>query len=124
MKIGEIVSNSQFIQKSKINNLHESESSLKIDLSKNTHENVETVAHVKREIDEEQLKAVIKGMNDFLEPTRTALKFEYHEKLKEYYVTIVNPESNEVIKEIPAKKLLDAYASMAELMGFIVDETV
>lgn len=74
-------------------------------------------------VDKKQVKDVVDSMNKFLEPAHTALKFEFHEKLDEYYVTIINPDTKEVVKEIPPKKLLDAYASMAELMGFLVDET-
>ena len=42
----------------------------------------------------------------FLTPLDTSLKFEFHEELNEYYVTIVDNTSNEVIKEIPPKKCL------------------
>lgn len=68
------------------------------------------------------LKNRVDGMNEFLEPTTTAVKFQFHEKLNEYYVQIVDSKTDEVLKEIPNKKFLDMYASMTELMGLIVDE--
>ncbi|TAA72232.1 flagellar protein FlaG [Planococcus salinarum] len=84
-------------------------------------------AHSTEEIHQEQITKEmvlnrIEGMNDFLEPTTTAVKFLLHEGLNEYYVQVINPLTDEVLKEIPNKKFLDMYASMTELMGLIVDE--
>lgn len=64
----------------------------------------------------------IEGMNEFLEPTSTAVKFQLHEELNEYYIQVIDSKTNEVLKEIPNKKFLDMYASMTEMMGFMVDE--
>lgn len=54
----------------------------------------------------------------------TSIKFELHDKLDRYYVSVIDKNTDEVIKEIPPKKMLDMYAAMAEFMGFIVDEKV
>lgn len=74
-----------------------------------------------RQLSKEEMKKVVQGMNEFLKPSNTHLKFEFHEKLEEYYITMVDDETREVIKEIPAKKLLDMYASMKEYLGILVD---
>lgn len=71
-----------------------------------------------------EVKTVVSQMNGFLEPLRTNLKFEYHEELNEYYVTVVNPITNETIKEIPPKKMLDMYAAMVGFMGILIDEKI
>lgn len=73
-------------------------------------------------ITKEMVQNRIEGMNEFLEPTTTVVKFLLHEDLNEYYVQVINPLTDEVLKEIPNKKFLDMYASMTELMGLIVDE--
>ncbi len=75
-------------------------------------------------IDQEKLSELVDGLNKFLTPVETFLKFELHEQLGEYYVTIVDHRTNEVIKEIPPKKMLDLYAFMLEKIGLIVDERV
>ncbi|WML46069.1 flagellar protein FlaG [Neobacillus sp. PS3-40] len=72
----------------------------------------------------EKVKEIVKGLNDFLQPAHTSIKFKLHEKLNEYYVTIVDDITNEVVKEIPAKKLLDTYADMAEHLGLLVDKKI
>lgn len=74
--------------------------------------------------DKVKIDSLTEKLNKFNEIERTNVKFELHEDLHEYYVTIVNTKTDEVIKEIPAKKMLDMYAAMAEHMGFLVDETV
>src|SRR5699024_4597629 len=47
-----------------------------------------------------------------------------HEEIERYFVSVVNPETDEIIREIPPKKMLDMYAKMAEYMGFLVDEKI
>jgi flagellar protein FlaG len=76
------------------------------------------------EISKEKLERVVKGMNEFLQPTKTSLKFEMHEELKEFYVKIVDSVTQEVVKEIPSKKILDMYAEMTRFLGLVVDKKI
>jgi len=72
----------------------------------------------------DDVKSTVEKLNDFIDPVRTNLKFVFHEDLHEYYVTVVNPLTDEVIREIPPKKMLDMYAAMTEYMGLLVDEKI
>uniref|UniRef100_C5D7S6 Flagellar protein FlaG protein n=1 Tax=Geobacillus sp. (strain WCH70) TaxID=471223 RepID=C5D7S6_GEOSW len=76
------------------------------------------------EISKEKLEEVVKGLNEFLQPSQTSLKFKLHDELQEYYVQIINERTNEVIREIPPKKLLDMYAAMMEFVGLVVDKKI
>jgi flagellar protein FlaG len=76
------------------------------------------------EVKKEKLDDIIEGMNEFLQASNTSLKFELHEKLNEYYVTIVDDITHEVVKEIPSKKMLDMYAAMTEYVGLMVDKKI
>ncbi|MBS4200378.1 flagellar protein FlaG [Bacillus sp. FJAT-49732] len=72
-----------------------------------------------------QLEKVVNSMNDFLQASPTThLKFQYHDKLNEYYVTIVDEVTHEVVKEIPAKRMLDIFAAMTEYLGLMVDKKI
>ncbi|MFB6468943.1 flagellar protein FlaG [Cytobacillus sp. Hz8] len=73
---------------------------------------------------QKKVQEVVKGLNDFIEPSRTSLKFEYHEKLDEYYVKLIDENTHEVIREIPSKKVLDMYAAMKEFLGLMVDKKI
>lgn len=71
-----------------------------------------------------EVKTTVEKLNNFIEPSLSDLQFVFHEDLHEYYVTVVDPLTKEVIKEIPPKKMLDMYAAMAEYMGFFVDKKI
>jgi len=77
-----------------------------------------------KEVSIRDVKTTVEKLNDFMDPVRTNLKFVFHEDLHEYYVTVINPLTDEVIREIPPKKMLDMYAAMTEFMGLLVDEKV
>ncbi|SDC58247.1 flagellar protein FlaG [Pelagirhabdus alkalitolerans] len=70
------------------------------------------------------IESMVDGLNEFLEPVRTSIKFEMHDKLERYYVKVVDSQTEELIREIPPEDMLDMYAAMAEFMGFIVDEKI
>jgi flagellar protein FlaG len=76
------------------------------------------------DLSKEELEKVVKGMNEFLLPSNTSLKFEMHEELKEYYVKIIDSQTQEVVKEIPSKKILDMYAAMTKFVGLLVDKKI
>lgn len=80
--------------------------------------------YLQENVKKEDVKLAVHKINDFLEPISTNLKFVYHEELNDYYVTIVDPSTDEVIREIPPKKMLDMYVAMAQYMGLLVDEKI
>src|SRR5699024_4206145 len=75
-------------------------------------------------LQKEDIQTVVDQLNGFIEPLRTNLQFILHDKLEEYYITVIDVETEEVIREIPPKEILDTYAAMAEYMGLLVDEKV
>lgn len=74
--------------------------------------------------EKEKVVKTVEGLNEFLSPSHTSLKFVFHEKLNEYYVTLVDDKTNEVVKEIPSKKMLDFYAAMTEAIGLMIDKKI
>ncbi|BBP92605.1 hypothetical protein BsIDN1_62230 [Bacillus safensis] len=73
----------------------------------------------KKEIEKKRFQ----GANKLIEPTQFHLQFELHEKkLNEYYVKVVDNQTDEVIREIPSKEWLDFYAAMTEIVGLFVDK--
>ncbi|UAL47007.1 flagellar protein FlaG [Sutcliffiella horikoshii] len=71
-----------------------------------------------------QMETIVDGMNDFMKPMNVSVRFELHDDLNEYYVTVVDAATDEVIREIPSKKFLDMYAAMTEYMGLFVDKKI
>jgi flagellar protein FlaG len=75
-------------------------------------------------LSKEKTEKIIDSLNNFLKAANTHLKFEFHDELQEYYVAIVDDTTNEVVKEIPSKKLLDMYAAMTDYLGLLVDRKI
>ncbi|SFD96843.1 flagellar protein FlaG [Lentibacillus persicus] len=78
----------------------------------------------KKNMDKDQIETIVAQLNDFMEPTRTSLKFELHDKLNDYYVKVIDRDTEEVIREIPPEKMLDMHAAMEEFAGFLIDEKI
>lgn len=72
----------------------------------------------------EKVQEIVEKMNKILEINNSFAKFVYHEGLDQYYLTVVNRDTEEVVKEIPPKRLLDAYYEMQKMFGMIVDEKI
>ncbi|MDE0583209.1 flagellar protein FlaG [Planococcus sp. A6] len=73
-------------------------------------------------ITKEMVTDKVAVMNEFLVPTETNIKFQLHEQLEVYYVQVIDTKTDEVLREIPNRKFLDMYASMAEITGMMIDE--
>lgn len=72
----------------------------------------------------DKLSQAVDSLNEFLDITYKSSKFVLHEGLDRYYVQLVDKETEEVLKEIPPKKLLDSFYEMQKLLGMIVDEKI
>jgi len=69
------------------------------------------------------LEKAVEELNRWIKQTDTThLQFRLHDKLNEYYVEVVNDVTNEVIRQIPSKKILDLSAKMQEMIGLLIDE--
>lgn len=77
-----------------------------------------------QEISREKLQQAVATVNEFLQINRSSSKFVLHDGLERYFVQVVDVETEEVVKEIPPKKLLDAFYEMQKLLGMIVDEKI
>ncbi|WP_281216906.1 flagellar protein FlaG [Lysinibacillus capsici] len=77
-----------------------------------------------QEISKDKLQNVVDTVNEFLQVNHNASKFVLHDGLDRYFVQVVDTQTEEVVKEIPPKKLLDAFYEMQKLLGMIVDEKI
>ncbi|MBM7704478.1 flagellar protein FlaG [Metabacillus iocasae] len=72
----------------------------------------------------EYLEKAVEELNAFLEPTFTAVHFELHEEANRYYAKVIDVKTQEVIREIPPKKLIDMYVEMNRFIGLLFDHKV
>jgi flagellar protein FlaG len=76
------------------------------------------------QISKKKVEEVTNKLNEFLEIHNRSLKFILHDGLDQYYVQVIDSDTKEVIREIPPKKLLDAFYAMQKFLGMIVDEKI
>ncbi|MFB7156110.1 flagellar protein FlaG [Lysinibacillus sp. NPDC056232] len=76
------------------------------------------------QISKEKLQQAVDAINEFLHINHSASKFVLHNGLDRYFVQVVDTQTDEVVKEIPPKKLLDAFYEMQKLVGMVVDEKI
>jgi len=71
---------------------------------------------------EKQVKNAVIKINKFLEGEGTHLQYEKHDVFNQMIVKVIDNNTNEVINEIPNKKILDMVAKMCEMAGVLVDK--
>jgi flagellar protein FlaG len=64
----------------------------------------------------------VEKMNKVIEGFSRRFEYTIHEGTNEIMIKVIDETTNEVIKEIPPKKILDMVASMLEMAGLLVDE--
>lgn len=69
-----------------------------------------------------ELDSVVEDLNKTVEALNKGLEFKVHEDTKRVIVTVVNKDTDEVIREIPPEKILDMMAKINEIVGWLVDE--
>jgi flagellar protein FlaG len=94
-------------------------SEVKIGQEKDT--SLQNVKNSKENLTPEDIKKSVEKLNKFLEGEQVHAVYEIHEKLKDVMIKIVNNDTNEVVLEIPSKKILDMVANMLEAVGILVD---
>ncbi|GAA0472299.1 flagellar protein FlaG [Alkalibacillus silvisoli] len=125
MNIDQVLSNAQLLQRSGTTEVQLADNvKAKPKLQAMNNEANNQRSYPDAEMTRGRAEELVEGLNEFLEPADTAIRYEVHDKLERYYVSIIDQETDEVVKEIPPEKLLDVYAAMAEFMGFIVDERI
>lgn len=71
------------------------------------------------EYNKNELDAALKKVNNFLKDEHTYAEYSYYKDLKTTMIKIIDEDTNEVILEIPPKKILDMVASMCRQVGLI-----
>ena len=62
------------------------------------------------------------GVNAFLASSGSHIQFAVHEASKQMMVTVIDNDTQEVIKTIPSKELLDLMAKISEMVGVLMDK--
>ncbi len=72
--------------------------------------------------DARELERIASEVQIRLKQLNTELRFEIEDKVEDLVVKIVDPETNEVIRQIPAEGMREIRDRIDELVGFLLDE--
>ena len=70
----------------------------------------------------EKLQEGTDKMNQTAHIFDRAVRFKLHEGTKEMMISVVDPNTDKVIREIPPKEFLDFIAKMKEYIGMVFDK--
>ena len=74
------------------------------------------------EISGKEAETIVDSLNDSMDKLRTRLGFKLDDKGDNIIVTVINRESDEVVRQIPSEELLQLRDRMAELTGILLNE--
>ena len=72
--------------------------------------------------EQKRLKETVEQANKALEGSGRHFKYEVHKPTNQVVISVVDDITNQVLTEIPAKKLLDVVGNLMELAGLFIDE--
>lgn len=73
-------------------------------------------------ISEDDVQKVVKELNHHLRATNMELNFSVDKETEKVVLKIVDSETQEVIRQIPAEEALRRSLQISKLLGFLVDE--
>jgi len=77
----------------------------------------------KRDLSREEIADVVDRLNSGVRDMHERLTFSFHEKTQRVVVKIINTDTNEVIREIPAREAIKLLEHIQDFLGMIVDES-
>ena len=69
-----------------------------------------------------RIKNAVDHANQTMRHAKTKCEFSYHEETKRVSITVIDEETEEVIRDIPPEETLEMLYKMWELAGLMVDE--
>ena len=69
-----------------------------------------------------KIKDAVDKVNKRIVPSKTRCEFSYHEETNRISIKVIDQNTEETIKEIPAEETLDMLARIWEFSGLLVDE--
>jgi flagellar protein FlaG len=74
--------------------------------------------------DEKERAKIEETANEIFNALHTGLAFKFFEKSNEWYAVIENKITQEVIKEIPPKEIMEMRAKLKDMVGFFLDQKI
>jgi len=77
---------------------------------------------VTEKVSEKEVSKAVDKLNKLFEDKSTHVQYEVYGKFHNITIRIIDDKTDQVIKEIPPKKLIDMVDKLCEMAGILVDE--
>jgi flagellar protein FlaG len=74
-----------------------------------------------REVSDTTLRRAVTEINSVMATHSRHLRVQFHEATNRRIVAVYNSITNEVVREIPPERVLDAHANILEMAGLFLD---
>lgn len=91
---------------------------------KNGEQGVGEILPGEKVIPKDQLIKAVDKANESFEPFNRRFEISMHDKIKAVMIKVIDSKNDQVIREIPAEKILDMVANMLEVAGILVDDKI
>ncbi len=71
---------------------------------------------------EDQMKDLVKQLNSALNPFHTSLRFGFDNSSDVFYVSVIETQTNKMIRRFPAEAAFELLPKVQELNGILFDE--
>lgn len=109
-----------FKESDSVKNVKTNDNNLSVDIQNKDVEN-EKCKSDGNSINKKELEKALQKLNGFLSDEKAHASLSYHDKTNRLMVIVYDKDDN-VVMEIPSKKVLDMIAKMSDLLGVSVDK--
>lgn len=74
------------------------------------------------EANAKRMKSIVNDTNNKIKGVKRKCEFVYHEDIKRVSIKVIDEETQEVIKQIPAEETLEMIQKLWEVAGLLMDE--
>jgi flagellar protein FlaG len=71
---------------------------------------------------EKDMETLVKELNDSISPFRTSLRFGFDNSSSDFYVSVIESQTNRMISRFPAEKAVEFLPKIQEVNGFLFDQ--
>jgi len=71
---------------------------------------------------EKDIESLVKELNESISPFRTSLRFGFDNTSEDFYVSVIESQSNRIISRFPAEKAASFLPKIQEVNGFLFDQ--
>lgn len=83
----------------------------------------EPMEQVQKIDSEKDVKELVKDLNKALNPFNTSLRFGFDNSSDVFYVSVIESQSNKMIRRFPAEEAVNLLPKMQEVTGVLFDTT-